>query len=141
MASKLNCPAGLSPLTHVHINRQANAGISWIIQVISAIVIFDVYVICVIPVIGPVLWPWIDHGKPETIDLEAWKALYHSHGHTINAEPVGFSKRGAEAIVRNAVAMISAALLPIAVLGFPVTGAMLLPCSLLYSRVYMLGLR
>ena len=51
------------------------------------------------------------------------------------------TKVSAETVVRNAIAVVAAALLPSAVLGFPASGAMLLPCTLLYSLLFRCALR
>jgi hypothetical protein len=46
---------------------------------------------------------------------------------------VAHAKVGAEIIVRNPVPVVAAALLPIAVFGFPVVGAMLPPGPVLFT--------
>ena len=58
----------------------------------------------------------------------------------MNAEPVILTKILTIAGFRNAVAVVATALLPIAVFGLPISGAMLLPNSPLPSRLDSLPL-
>jgi len=52
--------------------------------------------------------------------LEARVSADNQKGEAVDAEPVVLTKISAEAVVRDAVAVISAALLPVAVVGVPV---------------------
>jgi hypothetical protein len=51
--------------------------------------------------------------------LEAGISAYNEEGETVNAEAVVLTKISAEAIVRNAVAIVATTLLPVAVVGIP----------------------
>jgi hypothetical protein len=51
--------------------------------------------------------------------LEAGISAHNEEGETINAEPVILAEISAEAIVRNAVAVVATTLLPVAVVGIP----------------------
>jgi hypothetical protein len=51
--------------------------------------------------------------------LEAGISTHNEEGQAIDAKPVVLTKISTEALFRNAVAMVAAALLPIAVVGIP----------------------
>jgi hypothetical protein len=51
--------------------------------------------------------------------LEAGISAHNEEGETVNAKPVVLTEISAEALVRNAVAVVAAALLPVAVVGIP----------------------
>ena len=53
------------------------------------------------------------------------------HRETVDAEPVILAVVATETVIRNAVAVVSAALLPVAVLGLPVMCTITLPSDLL----------
>jgi len=59
------------------------------------------------------------------------------HRETVDAEPVILSIVAAETVIRNAVAVVTAALLPGVVLGLPAMGALTLPSDSLHA--YLLG--
>ena len=51
------------------------------------------------------------------------------------------AKVSTEVVVRNAISVVAAALLPGAVVGFPVLCAMPLPCALLHALLFLCALR
>jgi len=51
--------------------------------------------------------------------LEAGISAHNEEGKAVDPEPVVLTEISAEAIVRNTVAMVAAALLPVAVVGIP----------------------
>ncbi len=63
------------------------------------------------------------------------------HAFAVDAKLVRFAEVAAVPIVRNALAVVTAALMPVAVLGLPVVRAILLPGSLLLLCLLMLLLR
>jgi hypothetical protein len=77
------------------------------------------------------LRPGINHAEPVAIVLEAGISPYDQEGKSVDAEIVVPPEVPAEAVVGNTVAVIAAALLPVAVIGIPALGAMLLPGGLL----------
>src|ERR1051325_10628401 len=58
-----------------------------------------------------------------------------SHRQSVDAEPVILSVVASEAVVRNAVAVVTTALLPGAMLGLPAVSAITLPRDLLLTHV------
>jgi hypothetical protein len=52
--------------------------------------------------------------------LEARESAHNQEGQSVDAEPMVLAKVSTEAVVRDAVAVVPAALLPIAVVGIPV---------------------
>jgi hypothetical protein len=52
--------------------------------------------------------------------LEAGISAHNQEGEAVDAEPMALAKISTEAIVRNTVAIVAAALLPAAVVGIPV---------------------
>ncbi len=58
------------------------------------------------------------------------------HGQSVNAESVVPTVIASKAVVRNTVAVVTAALLPGAVLRLPAMGAIALPSDLLLAHVH-----
>ncbi len=119
-----------------HLKRDANCNTGatrkpTVVQVIPAIEVIDVNIICFVPIDSPVFWIRIDAVEPIATELEAWKPAHHQEGEAVDAEPVIPAIVVPEIVVWNAVAPVAAALLPSAVLGLPSVGAMLLPGTLL----------
>jgi hypothetical protein len=98
----------------------SNIGISAVVQVVAVIHIGDVNVVVVVPVIAPIFRPRVNGTEPITVVLEARVSADNQEGEAVDAESVVLTKISAEAVVRDAVAVISAALLPVAVVGVPV---------------------
>lgn len=88
-------------------------------QVVAVIDVADVDVVSVIPVVRPVLRPWIHETEPIPPVLEAGKSANNQKGPAIDPETVVWPKGSAEAIFGYAVAVIPATLLPGAVVRFP----------------------
>jgi hypothetical protein len=55
------------------------------------------------------------------------------HGETVDAKPVILAIVATETVIRNAVTVVAAAFLPVAVLGSPVMCAITLPSDLLFA--------
>jgi hypothetical protein len=104
---------------HRDADRNSNVGIPAVEQIVAVIDIGDVDVVGVVPVIRPVSWPRVNHAEPIAVVLEAGISAHNEEGETVNAEPVVLAKISAEAIVRNAVAVVATTLLPVAVVGIP----------------------
>jgi hypothetical protein len=99
-------------------DRNSGAGISAVVQVV-AVVVGDVNVVIVIPVIPPIFWPWINQTQPVAVVLEAGISAYNQEWQAMDAEPVLRPKVSPEAVVRNAVAAVASALLPVAMIAVP----------------------
>jgi hypothetical protein len=98
-------------------NRDAGAArIIAVVQIVSVIGIIDVDVVSLIPVGSPVFWIRINETEPIATILEARKSSHHHEGQAVDAEGVTRTIVATEIRVRNAVAIVAAALLPSAAL-------------------------
>jgi len=84
-------------------------------QVVAVVDVGDIDVVGVVPVIRPISRVGVNHGEPITVVLEAGISAYNQEGKAVDAEPMALAKVSTETIVGNAVAVVSTALLPIAV--------------------------
>jgi hypothetical protein len=121
-----------------HLKRDTNcnagaAGIVAVVQVIPVIVVRYVNIVGFVPVVSPVFRIRINGAEPITAVLKARIPANVHEGKAVDAERVVLAIVAIEIGVRNAVAMVAAALLPIAVLGVPVAGAMLPPVAPLFA--------
>jgi hypothetical protein len=110
--------------------------VSAIAQIISAIVVIHPNVIVFIPIASPVLRPRINEAEPVAAVLKAAISANIHHWETVDAEPVILTIVGTVTVIRNAIAVVSAALLPGAVLGLPVTRTVALPGGLLHACLF-----
>ena len=120
-------------LVQVEADGNAIAGISAVVQIIPIIVVVHVNVIAVVPIVRPVFRPRINQTEPITAVLEAAMSADVHHRETVDAEPMFLSVVAAEAVIRDAVAAVTAALLPSVVLRLPAMGTIPLPSDLLYA--------
>jgi hypothetical protein len=132
-----------------HLERNADgnsraARVSIIIQVISVVVIGDVDIIGLVPVGSPEFRIRIHYTEPITAVLETREPANLHERKAVDSERMARAVVAAEIGVRNAIAVISAALLPGAMLGFEATGATLLPfaslCAFLRNLLLMRAL-
>jgi hypothetical protein len=105
---------------HRDIDCNTDPGIPAVVHVVAVVDIADIDFVVVIPVISPVLRPWVYRTEPITLVLEAWISAYNQEGQAVNTESMVRPKVSAEAVVRDAIAVVAAALLPGAVVRFPV---------------------
>src|ERR1017187_10156000 len=108
-----------------HGNGKPDVRIAAVVEVVS-IVVVDVNVICAIPVFRPVFRIWIDQQERVAAVEEARISHVHN-GAASHAEEVFAAETEIEAGLRNVVTAVASALLPGAVVGRPVLGAILLP--------------
>ena len=128
-------------LVYVEGDGDAILGIPTVIQVIAVPGVVYIHIVVVVPVVGPVFRPRVNQTEPKTAVAEAAMPANVHHGKTLEAEPVIMAVVAAETGLRNAVAAVTAALLPGAVLRLPATRTFMLPSSPLLaflSRVAML---
>ena len=132
-----------APRTPLHgdADRNSNVGISAVVHVIAVVRIGDINVVVVIPVIPPVFRPWVHETDPVALILETRVPTHNHEGQAVDVESMVLTKISTVAIVRNAVALISATLLPIAMVGIPVLRAVLLPRALLNALLFLSALR
>jgi hypothetical protein len=84
-------------------------------QVIAVVDVADIDIVGVIPVRRPGFWPRVNETEPIAAVLEAGISAHNQEGEPIDSEPMFRPKVSTESIVRNAVAVVAAALLPGAV--------------------------
>jgi hypothetical protein len=104
-----------------------DVGIPAVEHVIAVVDVAHVNNVGVVPVIRPVLRPWVNSAKPIALVLEAWIPANDQERQPVNAEAVVRAKISSIAVVRNAIAVVPASLLPIAVVRLPALCAVLLP--------------
>ena len=102
-------------------------GIAGVVEVISAVVVVDVAIVGLIPVGSPELRVRIEEDEPVSGVLEARVSADVHERQTIDAEEVARAVVEAEVVGGYAVAVVSAALTPGAVLGVPIGSATLTP--------------
>ena len=87
-----------------------------VVQIIAVAAEVHVHVVAVVPIIGPVFRPRIDQAEPIASVLEAALPADVCHGKTVDAEFVGLAIGTTETVIRNAIAGVAAALLPVTML-------------------------
>jgi len=107
-------------LLHRDVDCNADVGIPAVVHVVAVVDIVHIHFVVVVPVISPVLGPWVDRTEPITLVLEAWISAYNQERPAVDTEAMIRSKINAEAVVWDAIAVITATLLLGAVIGFPV---------------------
>jgi len=117
--------------------------IPWMPAVVEVIAVFgvnDIHVIVVVPIVRPVLWPRVHETEPKAgVPKSRMPAIYF-HRISVDAEQVICTEVAAIVVLWNAVATVSASLPPVAVLGLPVTCAMLLPHFPVLTLLHTLSL-
>lgn len=108
-------------------NRDCNphAGVLAVVYVVPIIAVIDIDIVGFVPIWRPVFRPWIDKRDPITVVLEARVTAYKEHRKAADAEEVFTPEVAPETVFRNAVAVVTAALLPTAVISIPRAGARL----------------
>ncbi len=126
----------------VHIDGDCDpiSGVPAVVQVIAVFGVNDIHIIVVVPIVRPVLWPRVHETDPKAAVLAPripTRPLQRGPG---LAEPVIRAKAATITVIWNTVAVVAATLLPVTVLGLPVTCAMLLPHLPLLTRLHPLPL-
>jgi hypothetical protein len=126
----------------VYVNADCNsiAGMPPVVQIVSFIGVIDIYIVAIVPVVGPIFGPRVNQAEPKPAVLEAGISANDQDGKTIDAEPVITPKMPTEMVVGNTVADVAAALPPVSVLGLPAMCAMLLPSAPLFAFLSILFL-
>jgi hypothetical protein len=100
-------------------NRNPYARVPPVEQIVTVIDVDDINVVIVVPVIAPGFRPRVNHAEPEAVVLEAGISADNHKREVENAEPMVAAKVSTVAIVWNAIAVVTATLLPVAVVGIP----------------------
>jgi hypothetical protein len=115
------------PSVHIYGDCDPVPGVPAVVQVIAVFGVNDIHIIVVVPIVRPVLWPWVHETEPKAAVLEPRIPAIQLHRVPVDAEPVIRTKVATITVIWNTVAVVAATLLPVTVLGLPVTCAMLLP--------------
>jgi hypothetical protein len=118
----------VQPLPNLHrvaplqrdVDGNSLAGISPVIEVVTVVDVVDVNVVVVVPVVSPVLRPWVNGADPVALVLKTRVSAYNQERKAVDAKAVARAKVSAVPVVGNAIALIAAALPPVAVVGLPV---------------------
>jgi hypothetical protein len=102
-----------------------DAGVHAVIYVVPIVGVINIYVVGFVPRRRPRFWPWINERNPIPVVLKARIPAYEDRRKAVDAEEVVAPEVEPEAVVRNSVAVIAAALTPTAVVVIPRTGARL----------------
>ena len=97
----------------------SDIGIPAVVHVVAVVGIDNINVVVVVPVISPVFRPRVKGADPITLILEARVSPHNLKGKAVDTKPVVLPKVSAVAVVRDTVAAIPAALLPVAMVGIP----------------------
>jgi len=91
-----------------------------VVHVIPVVDVNNVNVVGFVPVVGPVVWPRISQGEPIAAVLEAREPANYHVGLAIDDEHMVLAEVAVVTVVRNAVAVVAATLLPGAMVRLPV---------------------
>ncbi len=104
---------------HGDTDRNSDVGITAVVQVIAVVDVGHANVVVVIPVVLPVFRPWVDKTYPTALILEARVTTNGHEGEAIDAKPMVPAEVSSISVVGNAVAVVGATLLPVAVVRVP----------------------
>lgn len=107
-------------------------------EVIAVVLVADINIVRVIPVVTPISWPRVDQAEPVPFVLEAGEPADNHEWEASNPETVTCAEESAVTRLRDAVAVVSAALLPAPVIRLPVIRAMVLPGALCFLGALLL---
>ena len=107
-------------------------------EVIAVVLVADINIVRVIPVVTPISWPWVDQAEPVPFVLEAGEPADNHEWEASNPETVTCAEESAVTRLWDAVAVVSAALLPAPVIRLPVIRAMVLPGALCFLGALLL---
>jgi hypothetical protein len=112
---------------------EPSARISTVLQVVSAVVELYVAVIVLIPIACPVFRPRVNDAEPIPIGLESRISAVKLYGVAVHSKRMIRAEIERETVVRDPVAVVAAALPPVAVVGLPAARAVVLPRVLLLN--------
>src|SRR5579864_5679041 len=135
-AELLQCRKELS--VHIYGDCDPIPGVPTVVKVIAVFGVNDIYIIVVVPIVRPVLWPRVHETEPKAGVPESRMPAIYFHWVTVDAEPVICTKVAAIVVFWNPVATVSTTLPPVAVLRLPVTCTMLLPRFFLLIMLHTL---
>jgi len=98
----------------------AGVGIPAVVHVVAVVDVGDVDIVVVVPIVSPVFRPGIYRADPVAVVLEAGISSDEPEWQATDSEPMLWPKVSAVTVIRDAVPVVAAALLPRAVVGVPV---------------------
>ncbi len=96
-------------------------------QIVAVVDVVDIDIVGAVPGRRPCFRAGINHTEPQAPELKTGATFDHYDGNIVNAKPVSAAKMSTEAIFRNAVSVITAALVPGAMLKAPIVCPLALP--------------
>jgi hypothetical protein len=98
-----------------------------VVHVVSVVDVVDIDVVSPVPGGRPCFRAGIDDAEPVSTELETGIAFDYDDRNLMDAEPVSAAEMGAEAIVGNAIPVVSATIVPATMLSVPVMRALAFP--------------
>ncbi len=114
-------------LVHRHGHRNSILRILAVVQIIAVVGVVKVNIIVVVPIVRPILRPWIDDTDPVSAVPEARISAEHCHTIPTQAERMLRSKVFAITELRDPVTDVAAAFPPVPMLRPPIVCAMFIP--------------
>ena len=109
----------INPL-HGDADRNPHVGVPAVIHVITVVGVDNIDIVVVVPIISPICRPRVNRADPIALVLKAGISTYNQERKARDAEPVVLTEVSAIPVVRNAITVVSPALLPCAMVGVPV---------------------
>ena len=103
-----------------------------VVHVVSVVDVVDINVVSPVPGWRPCFRTGIDDAEPVAPELKTRVAFDCDHGNFVNAEPVSAAEISVEAINRDAISVVAAAIVPGAMLSLPIMRTLALPDVLPY---------
>jgi len=101
-------------------DRDSGVGVPAVVHVIPVVHVCDIDIVIVVPIVSPVFGPRVNGTDPVAFVLEAGIPADNLEGQAADSEAMVWSKVSTVTVIRNAVTVVPAALLPRAVVGVPV---------------------
>lgn len=109
----------MDPL-HGDADRNPDIRIPAVVHVVAVVGVDNIDIVVVVPIISPVCRPGVNRTDPIALVLKAGISTHNQEWQPRDAEFVILAEVSTITIVRNAIAVVAAALLPCAVVGVPV---------------------
>ncbi len=103
---------GATQVLHRDADGNADTGMPPVVHVISIVLINIVDVVSLVPVVCPAVGPRIDQTEPKAAVLEARESANHHIRLVVDDERIVRTKVSVVTVVRDAVAVVTAALVP-----------------------------
>jgi len=98
-----------------------------VVHVVSVVDVVDIDIVSPVPSFRPGFRTGINHTEPVATILETRVAFDYDDGDFVNTEPVSAAEISVEAINRDAISVVAAAIVPGAMLALPIVCTLALP--------------